>query len=91
VFGRLVPAEARAVAALRRGTASCVAVLVDIGPPAPQTGPGTAAQILRAAGWRVMTIASATALATAWAQADQAGEDAGYWSQWHHRSAEVEQ
>lgn len=89
VFGQLDQAEARAVAALRRGTASCVAVLVDVG-PAPQTGPGTAAQILRAAGWRVVTIASATALATAWAQADQAGEDAGYWSQWHHRSAEVE-
>jgi hypothetical protein len=98
VFGHLDPAEARAVAGLRRGTASCVAVLIDLDidldiglGDAPRTGPGTAAQILRAEGWRVLTIASAAALATAWAQADQAGEDASSWSQWHHRTAEVEQ
>jgi hypothetical protein len=31
--------------------------------------------VLRAAGWRVLTIASATALASAWAGADQATEN----------------
>jgi uncharacterized protein (DUF58 family) len=74
VFAELDPAEARTVAVSRRGTATCVAVLVDV------TGTGhfkAAAELLRASGWRVMTIGSAADLATAWARADQAGEAAG--------------
>jgi hypothetical protein len=86
VFGFLDPAEARAVAAMRRGTASCVAVLVNAGHP-EQTGPGSTPHILRAAGWRVVMITSAAALVTAWVQADQAGEDASSWSQSHHRGS----
>jgi uncharacterized protein (DUF58 family) len=73
VFAELDPAEARTVAVSRRGTATCVAVLVDV------TGTGhfkAAAELLRASGWRVMTIGSAADLATAWARADQAGEAA---------------
>jgi hypothetical protein len=74
VFAELDPAEARTVAVSRRGTATCVAVLIDV------TGTGhvkAAAELLRASGWRVMTIGSAADLATAWARADQAGEAAG--------------
>jgi uncharacterized protein (DUF58 family) len=73
VFGELDPAEATTVAALRRGTASCVAVLVaTVEEPSPE-----AVRILRAAGWRVIVIDSAAALATAWAHAELADEDAG--------------
>jgi uncharacterized protein (DUF58 family) len=81
VFGALDPAEARSVAAVRRGTATCVAILVEVpqrdGEPRP--GPAViATETLRAAGWRVLTIATAAALATAWAHADQALEDTRY-------------
>jgi uncharacterized protein (DUF58 family) len=73
VFGRLQPAEARSVAAARRDAASCVAVLVDV--PAredPEGRPdrtGAVAQVLRAAGWQVITIASAAGLPAAWSRA----------------------
>jgi uncharacterized protein (DUF58 family) len=89
VLGRLSQAEARAMSSIRRGTATCVAVLVDVtgaageaaapaGAPAGAQPAGTeepAARLLRAAGWRVLTISSAAALATAWAHADQAAEE----------------
>ncbi|HEY7488244.1 MAG TPA: DUF58 domain-containing protein [Streptosporangiaceae bacterium] len=84
VLGRLSQAEARALSGIRRGTATCMAVLIDIDTPAGETSSGaaafaastaTSARLLRAAGWRVVTVSSAAALATAWAHADQAAED----------------
>ncbi|GAA2100937.1 DUF58 domain-containing protein [Actinomadura alba] len=80
VFAALDAAEARSVAMVRRGNSTCVAVLVDVtaqqgAPPDPSTR--TAADILRAAGWRVVIIPSAGALASVWATADQAAENAG--------------
>ncbi|MGI8333881.1 DUF58 domain-containing protein [Actinomadura scrupuli] len=81
IFGLLDPLEARSVAAIRRGTATCVAILVDVThrEGGPQHGPTMiATETLRTAGWRVVTISAAAALAAAWAQADQALEDARY-------------
>ncbi|MFC9974008.1 DUF58 domain-containing protein [Spirillospora sp. NPDC127200] len=84
VFGALTAEEARAVAAARRGTATYVAVLVEPEPPGGGDraggrdggdGAGGAARVMRAAGWRVLTVGSAAELAGAWALADQAGED----------------
>lgn len=83
VLGRLSHEEARAVAAIRRGTATCVAVIVDVTGSAGETGPSggraggpvATGQVLRSAGWRVVTVASAAELTTAWAYADQAAED----------------
>ncbi|MFI0445180.1 DUF58 domain-containing protein [Actinomadura sp. 6N118] len=79
VFGALDAEEARTVAAVRRGTATCVAILVDDSTDTETTGRNTAgrpaARLLRAAGWRVVTVRSATDLAGAWALADQASED----------------
>jgi len=78
VFGMLDAEEARTVAALRRGTATCVAVLMEPPLPPGQSGMSSgSARLLRAAGWRVVAVSSAAALTAAWAQADQAGEDAG--------------
>ncbi|MEV5574847.1 DUF58 domain-containing protein [Spirillospora sp. NPDC052269] len=107
VFGRLTPEEARAVASVRRGTAACVAVLVDpeaaaaaADPrvPSPRRsgngssetavrashGPGEvagvgAARVLRAAGWRVVTVRTAVELAAAWGVvAEPDGTDMGH-------------
>ncbi|MQY02330.1 DUF58 domain-containing protein [Actinomadura macrotermitis] len=77
VFGALDDAEARTVAAARRGTATYVAVLVDTGPEGagPDGAAARRARLLRAAGWRVLTVRSAADLAGAWALADQATED----------------
>lgn len=88
VFGALKPDEARAVAAARQGTATCVAILVDPdhagrpAAPAPQggtdgpvSGSERASRLLRAGGWRVVIVRSAADLAGAWALADQATED----------------
>ncbi|TDC49869.1 DUF58 domain-containing protein [Actinomadura sp. KC345] len=87
VFGVLTAEEARSVAAARRGTGTCVAVLVaghgrggSAGAAEGAAGGGrpaarTAAGLLRAGGWRVVIIRSAAELAGAWAQAGQAGED----------------
>jgi uncharacterized protein (DUF58 family) len=70
VFGLIDAAEARSVAAIRRGAATCVAVLVDVSAPEADRPAGTdrqaAAGVLRAAGWRVITVGSAAALAAAW-------------------------
>jgi uncharacterized protein (DUF58 family) len=77
VFGLLDADEGRSVAALRRGTATCVAVLLEHPGTEHPGGSSPAARLLRAAGWRVITVGSAAALAAAWAHADQAGEDAG--------------
>ena len=87
VLSRLTQAEARAISQIRRGTATCVAVLMDVTgeaapegaagstPPARAQGSEPTARLLRAAGWRVIPVRSAAALATAWAHADQAAED----------------
>jgi uncharacterized protein (DUF58 family) len=104
VFGRLTADEARRVAATRRGTATCLAVLLDVGTATvtgdPARGSATSsvngpsgpsgdltddtagdaagdpgAAVLRGAGWRVLTVRSAAALAGAWALADQAPGD----------------
>ncbi|MGI5202758.1 DUF58 domain-containing protein [Spirillospora sp. CA-108201] len=76
VFGVLSDEEARAVSAARRGTGTCVAVLLRGGPEdgTPRDG-GTAAGLLRAGGWRVVTVRSAAELAGTWARAGKAGED----------------
>jgi uncharacterized protein (DUF58 family) len=71
VFGRLTAEDAQDVARSRRGTATCVAVLVGD----EEHAAARAASTLRAAGWRVLIIASAAALAGAWAGADQAAEN----------------
>jgi uncharacterized protein (DUF58 family) len=79
VLGRLSREEARAVSTIRRGTATCVAVLIDVMGPAGETaasgGAAATARMLRSAGWRVVTVGSAAELTTAWAYADQAAED----------------
>jgi hypothetical protein len=69
------------VAAIRRGTATCVAILVDVNQRDGVPGHGPimiATETLRTAGWRVLTISTAGALATAWAHAGEALEDARY-------------
>ncbi len=73
VFGRLTAEDAREVARSRRGTATCVAVIVDATAETSKLSP--AATALRVAGWRVLTITSVTALASAWAGIGQAGEN----------------
>ncbi|MGH3388048.1 MAG: DUF58 domain-containing protein [Actinomadura sp.] len=79
VFGLLDAAEAREVATLRRGSATCIAVLIDVrlreGGRQPSATDSTAAEVLRSAGWRVITIGSAAALRSAWARVGQAAED----------------
>lgn len=84
VFGTLSAEEARSVAAARRGAGTRVAVLVESGPgrgapadgaEAAEPGAGTAAELLRAAGWRVLSVRSAADLAHAWTTAGKAGED----------------
>ncbi len=83
VFGALSAEEARSVAAARRGTGTCVAVLVGGAPagaaPAEDAAGGAgrrpAAGVLRAAGWRVLAVRSAADLARAWTTAGKAGED----------------
>ncbi|WP_242891967.1 DUF58 domain-containing protein [Actinomadura litoris] len=85
VFGALQAEEARAVAAARRGTATCVAVLVDAGGPRERSGPdgsgrvsaADAAGLLRAGGWRVVTVRSASELAGAWARTGRDEDFAG--------------
>ncbi|TDB96025.1 DUF58 domain-containing protein [Actinomadura sp. 7K534] len=82
VFGVLSAEEARSVAAARRGTGTCVAVLVRGHGPAGHAGGGASgsagsdpAGLLRASGWRVVAVRSAADLPGVWAQAGQAGED----------------
>ena len=79
VFGRLSPDDARLVAAARRGTATCIAVLIDptMGTDSPDPSTPVSVAVLRAAGWRVVAVPMAATLATAWAHADQAAEDIG--------------
>jgi hypothetical protein len=82
VFGELSAHDAADVVRLRRGTATCVAVLVARAGGTRPTADGgeagpSAADVLRSAGWRVVMVESAVALATAWTHADQAAEDAG--------------
>jgi uncharacterized protein (DUF58 family) len=72
VFGRLTADDVQDVARCRQGTATCVAVLVG------DDTATKAAAVLRASGWRVLTIASAASLASAWAGADQASENSGF-------------
>ncbi|TDE23907.1 DUF58 domain-containing protein [Actinomadura sp. 6K520] len=91
VFGVLSAEEARSVAAARRGTGTCVAVLVQGHGHAAPAGAGEsgnagrdpggraaaekAAGLLRASGWRVVAIRSAADLPGVWAQAGHTGED----------------
>jgi uncharacterized protein (DUF58 family) len=93
VFSRLELAEARTVAMTRRGTAVCVAVLIDAAPwsggTAPDTGGQTADALLRAAGWRVLKVRSAAALAGAWSMIDQAVDDGTRFGNRRHASMEV--
>ena len=70
VLGDLDGAHAHAVAGLRRGRATAVALVADTATwtthePAG-TGPDPTAAVLRAAGWRVVTCAAGTDLAGAW-------------------------
>ncbi|GAA4625197.1 DUF58 domain-containing protein [Actinoallomurus vinaceus] len=64
VFGRLTSEDAREVAQARRGAAACVAVIVGESGTGPEV-----LRMLRVAGWRVLTVPSAAALETAWAEA----------------------
>ncbi|MCW2944111.1 MAG: hypothetical protein JWR24_828 [Actinoallomurus sp.] len=73
VFGRLTTDDAREMARVKRGTATCVAVLVGSGAEAATTA--QARTVLRAAGWRVLTITSAASLPAAWVGAAQAAEN----------------
>ncbi len=71
VLGALEEQEAQALAALRRGAAAHVAIMVD------QSGDrrrpsDRAARLLRAAGWQVTVVASAAELPAAWIAADRA-------------------
>ncbi|TYB44655.1 DUF58 domain-containing protein [Actinomadura chibensis] len=84
VFGALSREEARAVAATRRGAGTCVAVLVEGqsaraaatgGEPAAEPAAASAAGLLRAGGWRVVTVRTAAELAGAWGRAGRTGED----------------
>ncbi|GAA2407667.1 DUF58 domain-containing protein [Actinomadura vinacea] len=82
VFGALRPEEAQRVAAARRGGAARVAVLVASPRPGDEAGPGasveSAARVLRAAGWQVAVVTSATDLPAVWSAAGRAaGEPAG--------------
>ncbi|MFC4051479.1 DUF58 domain-containing protein [Actinomadura syzygii] len=80
VFGVLSRDEARAVAATRRGAGTSVAVLVE-GQHARNAATGdepaaeSAAGLLRAGGWRVVTVRTAAELAGAWGRAGRTGED----------------
>lgn len=75
VFGTLSADEARSVAAARHGTGACVAVVVGGGADAGPAPAQTAAGVLRAAGWRVLSVRSAAELAHAWTTTGKAGED----------------
>ncbi|MEV5754161.1 DUF58 domain-containing protein [Actinoallomurus sp. NPDC052308] len=61
VFGRLTPEDAREVTGAGHGTAARVAVIIGEESADPEV-----TRILRAAGWRVLPVASAAALRTAW-------------------------
>ncbi|QKW35309.1 DUF58 domain-containing protein [Actinomadura sp. NAK00032] len=74
VFGALTAEEARSVAEVRSGKGTRVAVLVG-GGPAGGADRDAAAGLLRAAGWRVLPVRTAAALAQAWTAAGKAGED----------------
>lgn len=81
VFGVLSREEARSVAAARRGSGTCVAVLVEGqhtrsgAAAAPEPSAESAAGLLRAGGWRVVTVRTAAELAGAWGRAGRTGED----------------
>lgn len=60
VFGRLTGDDARDVARVRRGSATCVAILMG---PSEDSG---AVAALRSAGWRVLAMGSAAELPAAW-------------------------
>jgi uncharacterized protein (DUF58 family) len=75
VVGGTTPDDAEALARLRHGSASCVAVLVDTESWAP-TGPRgresadkayeASARLLASAGWRVLRVSHGTTLASVW-------------------------
>ncbi|HUR50940.1 MAG TPA: DUF58 domain-containing protein [Mycobacteriales bacterium] len=75
VLGTLQAAEAEQLSRLRHGAGTCVAVLVDSttwgGPRAGAAGIAheAAATLLRRTGWRVLTVAHGTTLASVWPEA----------------------
>ncbi|MEO5877845.1 MAG: hypothetical protein ABIS86_16705, partial [Streptosporangiaceae bacterium] len=71
IFGALSAAEARAVASARRGTATGVAILMNPAEAGATAATGPAAAFLRASGWRVLVLSSATELAAAWTGVEQ--------------------
>jgi hypothetical protein len=74
VFGVLSSEELRTIASARRGNGTYIAVLVNARASghAPPVDAEAAAALLRAAGWRVVTVRSAAELAGAWASAGEA-------------------
>jgi hypothetical protein len=81
VAGRLTPAQARKLAASRRDVGTAMALLLavpswaaaaaDDGMPDETDG---AAAILRAAGWRAVTVSAETPLSVAWEQLHHAAD-----------------
>jgi len=70
VLGDVPPAQARELAAARRGTARGVALVLA------EEGRGTdAAQVLTGAGWRVAVVSDAARLAAAWQELYRGGAD----------------
>jgi hypothetical protein len=63
VLGDIPPAQARELAAARRGTAPGVALFLAEGAAANVT---SSAQVLAGAGWRVAVVPDAARLAAAW-------------------------
>jgi hypothetical protein len=79
VFGVLSSEELRTIASARRGNGTYIAVLVNARASghAPPVDAEAAAALLRAAGWRVVTVRSAAELAGAWASAGEAAPQDG--------------
>jgi uncharacterized protein (DUF58 family) len=67
VFGRLTADDARDVARAKRGSATCVAILMGALDDPEAAG---AISTLRTAGWRVLPMASTASLAAAWSGAE---------------------
>jgi hypothetical protein len=79
VLGDVAPAQARELAAARRGTAPGVALLLA---EAGAANVASSAQVLAGAGWRVAVVPDAARLAAAWQELYRAGASAGAPSVW---------
>jgi hypothetical protein len=71
VLGDIAPAQAGELAAVRRGTAAGVALLLAEGGAANVTA---SARMLAGAGWKVKVVSDAARLAVAWQELYRAGE-----------------